>query len=133
MLDHTEKINIYYKDTDAGGVVYHSRYIEFMEIARTETFTNNGFNIRNLQNQYNILFPIVNLNVKYKMGITYGQTIQIYSKLVKIKPIRFQFEYIVKNENGDISCLGESINVCVDKDSKKPKKLPSEFFLLLKN
>ena len=29
-------VRVYYEDTDAGGVVYHSRYINFMERARTE-------------------------------------------------------------------------------------------------
>ena len=27
---------IYWEDTDAGGVVYHARYVAFMERARTE-------------------------------------------------------------------------------------------------
>jgi acyl-CoA thioester hydrolase len=27
---------VYYKDTDAGGVVYYTRYAEFMEMGRTD-------------------------------------------------------------------------------------------------
>ena len=27
---------VYYEDTDAGGVVYHARYLHFLERARTE-------------------------------------------------------------------------------------------------
>ncbi|MBM0637363.1 YbgC/FadM family acyl-CoA thioesterase [Campylobacter sp. VicNov18] len=30
------KIRIYYEDTDAGGVVYHSNYLKFCERARSE-------------------------------------------------------------------------------------------------
>ncbi len=29
-------ISVYYEDTDAGGVVYHSNYLNFFERARTE-------------------------------------------------------------------------------------------------
>jgi len=32
------KIRVYYEDTDAGGIVYHSRYINFCERARSELF-----------------------------------------------------------------------------------------------
>ena len=32
------KIRIYYEDTDAGGVVYHSNYLKFCERARSEIF-----------------------------------------------------------------------------------------------
>jgi len=31
-------IRVYYEDTDAGGVVYHSNYINFFERTRTEWF-----------------------------------------------------------------------------------------------
>ena len=32
------KIRVYYEDTDAGGIVYHTRYINFCERARSEIF-----------------------------------------------------------------------------------------------
>ncbi len=36
------KIRVYYEDTDAGGIVYHSRYINFCERARSEEFFRRG-------------------------------------------------------------------------------------------
>lgn len=33
---HTLPVRVYYEDTDAGGVVYHARYLGFAERARTE-------------------------------------------------------------------------------------------------
>ena len=32
------KIRVYYEDTDAGGIVYHSNYLKFCERARSEFF-----------------------------------------------------------------------------------------------
>jgi len=32
------KVRIYYEDTDAGGIVYHTRYINFCERARSNIF-----------------------------------------------------------------------------------------------
>jgi len=32
------KIRVYYEDTDAGGITYHTRYINFCERARSEIF-----------------------------------------------------------------------------------------------
>jgi len=32
------QIRVYYEDTDAGGIVYHTRYINFCERARSEIF-----------------------------------------------------------------------------------------------
>ena len=36
------KIRVYYEDTDAGGIVYHSNYLNFCERARSEMFFQKG-------------------------------------------------------------------------------------------
>lgn len=36
------KMRVYYDDTDAGGVVYHSNYLKFCERARSEIFFAHG-------------------------------------------------------------------------------------------
>ncbi len=36
------KIQIYYEDTDVGGVVYHSNYLNFCERARSDAFFKRG-------------------------------------------------------------------------------------------
>ncbi|MEK7666159.1 MAG: hotdog domain-containing protein, partial [Pseudomonadota bacterium] len=36
-------VRVYYEDTDSGGVVYHSNYLNFMERARTEWLRALGF------------------------------------------------------------------------------------------
>jgi acyl-CoA thioester hydrolase len=36
------KIRVYYEDTDTGGVVYHSNYLNFCERARSDAFFKRG-------------------------------------------------------------------------------------------
>jgi acyl-CoA thioester hydrolase len=53
------KIRVYYEDTDAGGIVYHTNYIKYCERARSEIFFSrdmqptlghkNGFVVRNIK------------------------------------------------------------------------------------
>lgn len=53
------KIRVYYEDTDAGGIVYHTNYIKYCEHARSEIFfergmkptlgDNNGFVVRDIK------------------------------------------------------------------------------------
>jgi len=40
------KIRIYYEDTDAGGVVYHTKYLSFCERARSEIFFRHNVNFK---------------------------------------------------------------------------------------
>ena len=53
------KIRVYYEDTDAGGIVYHTNYIKYCERARSEMFferdmipgigSHSGFVVRNIK------------------------------------------------------------------------------------
>ncbi len=56
------KIRVYYEDTDAGGIVYHTNYIKYCERARSEAFfavgmmpsedTKSGFIVKELNAQF---------------------------------------------------------------------------------
>ncbi len=39
---YTMQIRVYYEDTDTGGVVYHSNYLNFCERARSDAFFQRG-------------------------------------------------------------------------------------------
>ncbi len=41
-------MRVYYRDTDAGGVVFHANYFSFMECARTELLQSQGFDLGEL-------------------------------------------------------------------------------------
>ena len=45
---HRFPIRVYYEDTDAGGIVYHSNYLNFAERARTELVREMGISQRAL-------------------------------------------------------------------------------------
>ena len=56
------KIRVYYEDTDAGGIVYHTNYIKYCERARSEIFfkqdimpldgDKSGFVVRNIEAEF---------------------------------------------------------------------------------
>jgi len=58
-------VRVYYQDTDAGGVVYHSNYLNFMERARYEWLRELGFNVKLLAEIHNALFMIRSLEIQY--------------------------------------------------------------------
>ena len=39
---HRLKVRVYYEDTDSGGIVYHSKYLNFAERSRTEFLRKNN-------------------------------------------------------------------------------------------
>lgn len=51
-------IRVYYEDTDAGGVVYHSNYLNFFERARTEMLRSFGFEQDELIANARVIFAV---------------------------------------------------------------------------
>ncbi len=49
-------LRVYYEDTDTGGVVYHSIYLNYCERARSEIFFRNG--ISPIDNKYHFVEPL---------------------------------------------------------------------------
>lgn len=43
MQDNLMPIRVYYEDTDAGGVVYHARYLHFLNVQERNIYDNSAF------------------------------------------------------------------------------------------
>ncbi len=61
-------IRVYYEDTDAGGVVYHARYLHFFERARTEYLRCAGFSQHTLLNEQQLAFVVKTMNIDYRLS-----------------------------------------------------------------
>lgn len=51
-------IRVYWEDTDAGGVVYHARYLHFFERARTEWLRGTGISQKDLQEAQDVVLVV---------------------------------------------------------------------------
>ncbi|MBF0145243.1 MAG: tol-pal system-associated acyl-CoA thioesterase [Magnetococcales bacterium] len=58
-------IRVYYEDTDSGGVVYHSVYLNFMERARTEWLRSLGFDQSALARDRGLVFAVSRIQVHF--------------------------------------------------------------------
>ncbi len=59
-------MRVYYEDTDAGGVVYHSNYLNFMERARTEWLRALGFEQPYLRDVLKVIFVVHSAQIAFK-------------------------------------------------------------------
>ena len=63
---HSWPVRVYYEDTDSGGVVYHSNYLNFMERARTEWLRALGFEQPYLKDTLGVIFVVHSMNITFK-------------------------------------------------------------------
>ena len=58
-------IRVYWEDTDAGGVVYHARYLHFLERARSEWFRSLGIAQQHLREVDGIVFVVHRMQLAF--------------------------------------------------------------------
>ena len=59
---------MYFEDTDAGGVVYHSRYLNFFERARTEMCRARGLSMTELKQEHNLIWVVLDINARFRQA-----------------------------------------------------------------
>jgi len=89
------KIRVYYEDTDTGGVVYHSNYLNFCERARSEVFYERGLTPI-LENGH---FVARRVTGDFFASAKLGDILEIKSELVKLKAASFILkQYVYRDE-----------------------------------
>ena len=106
-------IRIYYEDTDSGGVVYHSNYLNFMERARTEWLRDLGVNQHHLKIEDNIMFVVAKLDIQFKKSAKLDDMLLIKTKLMGIKKCSLFLEQTIYRDKELL--ISSNITVaCVD-------------------
>lgn len=133
-------IRVYYEDTDAGGVVYHSNYINFFERARTEWLRDLGFEQDQLISEHQFVFVVRALNCDYLKPAVFNDELFVTADIRESGKTSVVFKQQIlrtaKNEekarygNHVVLAEGNVTVVAVDSVKFKPKRLPS--FLLEK-
>lgn len=94
-LWHEHILRVHYQDTDQMGVAHHSNYVSWLEISRTEMMRKTGITYRDTEKR-GFLLPVVEMNVKYKQPAHYDDCLAIFTRVVRMSPIRLEFNYEVR-------------------------------------
>lgn len=121
----TLPIRVYYEDTDAGSVVYHSQYLNFMERARTEALRSLGFAQSELRDKMGVLFVVRALEIQYQKPAVFDDELSVVTELIGMRRCLLTFKQSI--QRGDEQLTQATVEVvCVDIEKFKPTSIPSE-------
>jgi acyl-CoA thioester hydrolase len=117
-------VRVYYHHTDAGGVVYHGTYLDFMEAARIELLAALGLDLAELAAQEAVLFIVYRLEVDYRKPARLNEQLVVTATIARCGGVRLDFEQRVLR--GDEVLVAAKVKAaCVDPQSYKPVPLPA--------
>jgi tol-pal system-associated acyl-CoA thioesterase len=125
-------VRVYYEDTDAGGVVYHSQYLNFMERARTEWLRASGFVQSVLKQEMQVLFVVHSMQIQFKKPARLDDDLKVVSQLIEMGRGSFNCQQQIMRD--DVILLEAQVKVaCVDADSFKPTGIPARIKIALES
>lgn len=126
MTTHSFKwpITIYYEDTDAGGVVYHSNYLKFFERARTELLREKGVSQQRLLKE-NIGFVVRHIELDFLQGAKLDDHLTVLTQVKELKKASITFCQEIVNLDGRTLCKASVKVACVNSQKMKPQAIPS--------
>ncbi|MDH4185143.1 MAG: acyl-CoA thioesterase [Nitrospinota bacterium] len=122
-MSHRTEVDIFYEDTDCGGVVYYANYLRFFERARTRMMISLGVDPARWQKE-GVVFAVYRAEVDYKAPAAYGDRLVIETTISDVTATRLTFHYVVRVMDRIIT-TGLTKMACVGPDIR-PRRIPDE-------
>jgi len=122
----TIPLEIYYFDTDAGGVVHNVAYLRLVEIARTQLAAALGWSLEEM-NRTGLVPVVARTEIDYLKPIRLGDRLIANAELIGMEKVRFflRFEIASATQPDLIFCRCLQTMVTVQLLSGRPQRVPS--------
>jgi len=121
---HRFPIRVYYADTDAGGVVYHSSYLNFAERARTEMTRLLGLDQVKLRAEQDLLFAVRSAEIDYLRPARLDDVLEVRSCVEHLGGASLHVRQTIYR--GDEELVGLLIKLVCMTGSAKAARIPQD-------
>ncbi|MGE5547357.1 MAG: tol-pal system-associated acyl-CoA thioesterase [Solirubrobacterales bacterium] len=96
-------VRVYYEDTDAGGIVYHSNYLKFAERARTELVRSIGVNQAELMDGgKGYAFAVHRVVADFVRPARLDDQLEVETRLLGVGGASADFEQVIRREGAEL-------------------------------
>ena len=122
----TSEFRVRYSETDQMGVVYHTNYLVWCEVGRTDFIRSTGLTYATLE-QRGVLLAVAEASIRYHAAARYDDVIRVETTLAGVRSRAVMFDYIITNSaTGERLASARTVLVSLDR-AGRPTMLPPEF------
>ncbi len=93
---HTVEFRVRYAETDQMQVVYHSNYLIWCEIGRTEFIRALGTPYAELERQ-NVTLAVIEASLRFHAAARYDNLIRVTTTISEVRSRTLTFDYVISN------------------------------------
>ena len=113
------KVNVRFSEVDAMGVVWHGNYLKFFEDGRESFGKKTGMSYIEIYN-HGYVIPIVKTQLQHKSQISFGDEVEVVSRLIYSKAAKIIFYFEVWNlTSKKLSAEGLTEQVFLNSETKE--------------
>ncbi len=116
------RLRVRFAETDAMGIVHHSRYLPMMEEARVAYLRHIGHPYADIR-AAGIDMNVLEAWCQYRKPLEFDDVVDVHVDLVKVERASFQMAYLLTVE-GDVRATGVTAHGAVTPDGR-PTRLPA--------
>ena len=126
------EIQIYYEDTDCGGVVYYANYLKYFERARTQYLEERGLSVAGLMKEGTV-FVVVHAEVDYRSPSRYGDRLIIETIVSDVTAASFSFSHVIRERESQRVVVEGSARLAATDGNGKVKRLDNAMIAVLRS
>ena len=116
-------VRVYFENTDAGGVVYHSEYLKFLERARTEWLRHLGYDHQALARDHRVVFVVTAMAVDFAKPARLDDSLAVSVRLESLGKVRCVFAQEVRRDD-EVLVKARVTVASVTGENMKPVEIP---------
>lgn len=122
-------VRVYYENTDSGGVVYHSDYLNFMERARTEWLRSLALEQDQIIAQYDVIFAVRSVCIDYLKPAVFNDALLVSCMVKKLGKASINFKQEIFRETDNLLLTRAEVRVAsLSASTKKPVAIPQTLY-----
>lgn len=102
-----------FEEVDPLGIVWHGRYPSYLEDGRVALGERYGIGYMDFYRQ-GVLTPIKKMHLDYHRPLRFGEPFSIEGILHWSEAARLNFEFILRNEAGEVTTTGYTVQMMMD-------------------
>lgn len=125
-------VRVYWEDTDAGGVVYHARYVAFCERARSEWMRACGHGQDGLRQSHGVMFAVRAMTLDFLKPARLDDALDVGVELAQCRRASLVFRQDVRR-GGELLLTATVRVAALDAVSFRPCAIPTSLYDQLKS
>ena len=121
-------VRVYYEETDAGGIAYHTSYLKYMERARTEYLSALGYSLKQLRAEQDILFVVNRIDISFKRPAVFDDELTVTAALRKSAGASLAFHQTIYRDDEQL-CEADIAVACLSAERYTPRRMPKSIIM----